>query len=124
MAHSSDLYDLSRRRLLVGVAAASAVVATGAIPIDPIFAAIDAHRDALAAFFRENTALAANPEGDYHPANAACMAWSRSEMALVRTMPTTLVGVEALRRHLLDGSTFAEVGVHMLCDRHAARLAA
>jgi hypothetical protein len=69
---------------------------------DPIFAAIDAHREAGAKFHSENAKLGATDIDD-RPAQAALVAWAATAEALIGTPPTTRAGVRALDRHLREG---------------------
>jgi hypothetical protein len=111
---------------------------------DPAFSAIASHREAAVTFLREHAAyVAAGPDSDHVHATDAMSAWCRAAEALAGTMPSSMAGVEALRRHLLDGetgstlvltcirmplpgsrwwTTYSGLAVEWLCDRHQERI--
>lgn len=89
--------NLNRRAVLAGAAAFPAIalptvpaLASNA-PDDPIFAAIKARNDALAAF----EAFSDEDDPEYDKLGEA---WSNTERNLVRTVPTTAAGIVALIR--------------------------
>ena len=114
---------------------------TGVVAIDSVFGTIDAHQQAAAIFHREHAAYAAAPGRDHVPVCNAMSAWCTAAKAMIGTLPSSLAGVQALQDHLMDEtnclarhcivmpnelggtwSTYDDVAVTWLCDRHAARL--
>ena len=68
---------------------------------DPIFAAIDTHRETVGNADRANERLtAAGPDGDWRPTHAALVAEIAAAKALIGTAPTTHAGLRALEEYL------------------------
>ena len=93
-------------RTLRAAVPAVAVMAltTPSADADPIFAAIDAHRETVGKFDieRERLAGAAPDDSNWRPAQAALMAESAAASVLISTAPTTPAGLRALEFHLRD----------------------
>lgn len=101
----------SRRSVLGGLATAAlagaAVLPVPAVAIvDPIFAAIERHREASERYSAavEASAILASDDANFDPAAALTDETTDALIAiandLIRTEPTTLAGVVALARHL------------------------
>ena len=92
---------------LTGLALASPAIASH----DPIFAAIDAHREAVTTFSALNAKMIEAPlplRSAPEELQAAFSALLVPAAALIDTAPTTRAGLRALERHLReDGSLFA-----------------
>ena len=106
MAKAEKIITTNQRTFLATMAVAVPAVAVMALtspPRDPIFDAIDAHREAIAKFNTEHErpVAAGGPDGsNWHPAQAALMAEVAAAKALIETAPTTRAGLRALERHL------------------------
>jgi hypothetical protein len=101
--------DQTRRHLLT--IAASGIIAALVAPstlagssADPIYGAIDAHREAAATFQTVVEVLErkAGPCPDVRPFDAAVEARYAAGKALIETAPTTRAGLWALEAHLRD----------------------
>ena len=112
---------VDRRKLLLTMAAGLAATATAGfaiaapVTVDPIFAAIDAHRQAVTAFETIHAtwveeALFASNGAQLPLQEAPCdlsIAFSAQCVAantLIGTAPTSHAGLQALERYLLDDS--------------------
>jgi hypothetical protein len=105
MPKANDFNTTNRRaflRTMAVPAVAGAVMALTPPSADPIFAAMDAHRDRMEVTDRANERLAAaGPDGDYRPMQAALWAEHADARALIETAPTTRAGLRALDSYLL-----------------------
>jgi hypothetical protein len=114
--HMSTVNTTTRRRLLTtGLAGATAIAATGlpagaAETADPVFAAIEAHRVALAEVERQESGLGLPDATDEAYADEG-----EAITDLVRTTPTTVAGCAALLRHLQE-YTDADLGSAPFAD--------
>jgi hypothetical protein len=112
MPKATDKNITTRRTFLSIVSAGIAAGATAlaavpalALPVDPIYSAIAAHREAIANFNTENAKLTAagGPDvSDCRPAQAALSAECAAAKAVVATAPTTRAGLRALEVHLRE----------------------
>jgi hypothetical protein len=102
----------SRRAVLTGIAAASAlpivtalpVAGALAVPTDPIFAVIDAFRCAEVEFYADRNGDIPDKVGDR---------WSRAVDTVIRTQPTTPAGLVALTsfaRAMAERSNHGDAG--------------
>jgi hypothetical protein len=90
---------------------------------DPIFAAMDAHRDRMDVTDRANERLAAaGPDGDSRPMQAALWAEHAAAKALIETAPTTRAGLRALESYLReDRNNNARMGIQMTGTMESGR---
>src|SRR6266851_1586191 len=107
MAKATDFNPTNRREFLATMAVAVFAGAVMALPspssADPIFAAVDAHRDRLDVTDLANKRLtAAGPDWDSRPMQAALWAELAAARVLIGTAPTTRAGLRALGDHLND----------------------
>jgi hypothetical protein len=86
----------TRRAVALALATAPLAVTTKAAPVDPIFAAIDAHRAALAVVHAMEAA--GNP--DEETFGKFCEAESARLAELLAMTPTTPAGCAAMLRHV------------------------
>jgi hypothetical protein len=99
----------NRRAVITGIAAGATALTLAAVPglalpVDPVFAAIDAHRAAIAEF---NRLLALDMAvGDCSAIEAALRVEVATAKALVATAPTTRAGLRALAAHLREDDSF------------------
>jgi hypothetical protein len=103
MAKATELNTTNRRAFLTTMAVAGTAVVAGAVALspsaeaDPIFAAIDTHRN--------TTIHPLEGDGPYEPGQVekfveTTVAKSRAALALIATAPTTRAGLRALDAHL------------------------
>jgi hypothetical protein len=105
MTKAKESNTTTRRTLLVAVPAVAVMaLTTPSADADPIFAAIDAHREADGKVDTEHAKLVAvGLDGDnWMPTQAALMAECAAAKALIGTTPTTRAGLLALEAHLRD----------------------
>ena len=108
---------LTRRNALAAVAGLSALavpsiaIAAAGPPPDPIFAAIEKHKQAVAAFYGAPPAKRDDDEED--EVGRLCGIFCDAAHDILRTVPTTLAGAAALLRHLLNCENRGE-GVMLL----------
>jgi hypothetical protein len=103
---------VDRRELLLTLAAGLAATATAGIAIaapadaDPIFAAMDAYREAIMKFDAGLAKWGAEGAADanWPPVNVELSAMLVAERALMDTAPTTLAGLRAFESYLLEDS--------------------
>ena len=91
---------INRRSALVALAGAGALAAVsavaGTLTVDPVFAAIEAHRTTWA------KVVAANGAGDFALGKKLYPAAARALAALMETAPTTMAGVRASIAYFIE----------------------
>jgi hypothetical protein len=99
----------NNRRAVLAIAAGATAAALGAVPslalpVDPVFAAIDRYRDAVATFLVEHAKLTASgiTGENWRPMDAAFRVAFAASYALIGTAPTTRAGLRALEKQLRD----------------------
>jgi hypothetical protein len=108
MTKAKKLNTTNRRAFLAAVPAVALAAALPSLPADadPIFSKINAHREAAATFWVENSKLTdvVARGNNWMPSQAAAalMAAYAAGDELIATAPTTRAGVRALERHLRD----------------------
>ena len=127
MPKAEEFNTTNRRAFLTTTAAAVVAGAVMALSpsaeADPIFAAMDAHRDRLDVTDRANERLAAaGPDGDSRPMQAALWAELAAAKALIETAPTTRAGLRALESYLRkDRNNNARMGIQMTGTMESGR---
>jgi hypothetical protein len=100
---------VDRRKLIMGLVGGLAAATTGIaiaapITVDPIYAAIAAHREAVNRLNTAHAKLVAEglTDSNSQPVGAALMATFGCSAALIDTVPTTREGLRALESYLLE----------------------